>query len=165
MYLSDADPAEALAVWSFEYEIGDEEFLLHCDDIRALKGWPHPSSKGRPAVLLTLDEVPRLSALQRQTLATLVDSPHYDPYIAIVSASPLIRGVLVALRWLNPTPCYKESTHGNIESALEWLQLERGGELPKLRLMVERLGQKATGDLLKRFAHHSMRMRAHSRSP
>jgi hypothetical protein len=139
MYYCEYNQARALGVWVFRGSgITPQEWSAHVDDIRTLTSW-HGKNSLRPAVLLlVLGGTDRPDALRRQELAALTAAPGYNPHLAVVSSNPLIRGALMALRWLQKTPNYEADTFADTTQALGWLEKRRGEALPELALMMAR---------------------------
>jgi hypothetical protein len=159
MYTMAEDRDEGLVVWSFNGVLSQDEWKAHFDDIRALKSWSPTLSK-RVAVILVLDDTDRPTPLQRQTIADLTDSPSYNPYLALVSGNPLVRGALTAIRWLRPNPYYEESTHASVQSALRWLEGKRGASLSAFGPLLRRVTERSQGRLLRAHVRQSLPPRA-----
>jgi hypothetical protein len=119
----------------FGGDVSPEEWGKHLADVDALNTW---RGKIRPAVvLLMLGGAGMPNALIRQKLATLTSKPEYNPYLAIVTSNPLIRGALSALRWLQSAPPnYEADTFARTEQAIGWLEQRRGEPLPELTGMI-----------------------------
>jgi hypothetical protein len=137
MYSQYEDRIEGSVIWIVRGRMSDEELDRHCRDIADMIAWRRELSE-RVAILLFFEGEPP-SALQRKRLAAAIASPHYDPYLAIVSSGVVVRGVLTALRWMRGQSSYEESTHAEKDAALAWLEEKRGRGLAGLRAMVAAL--------------------------
>ena len=144
MYRSVSDAREALAVWSFEGRPSKEEWAKHIQDVEELKGWRARGGQ-RAAIILAADDAARPDARQRSEISKILDSPHYDAYVALVSSSALVRGVLTALRWVRSKPYYEESTHADFDSAVAWLERKRGGPLPVMKKLIGQTQEQKKG--------------------
>lgn len=63
---------------------------------------------------------------------------------ALVSTSPVARGVLKVVQWLNPPGSKRhESVHGSFDFASRWAEKERREPIPALRLLAAQLDRGA----------------------
>ncbi len=143
MYYCEYNLARSLGVWIFQGNaISPSEWDAHFADIRTLIAG-HKTRTTRPAVLLLmLGGTDRPDALKRQELSALTSASGYNPYLALVSRNPLVRGAFSALRWLQKTPNYEGDVFAETAQALSWLETKRGEKLPELLAMSAR-GQAA----------------------
>lgn len=97
----------------------------------------------RYAILIVFDPgFPVPDARTRQRAATVTSASHFDPCLAVVSNSPLMRGVLTAVGWLRRHHVDQEVV-SEVDQGLRWLETRRGAQLPELSRMVVRLGSSA----------------------
>ena len=145
MYVCDYNEERALGVWVFHGPTSAEEWDKHFRDLQRLTSW-HGRVRHRPAVAMVLLEgAGRPDALTRQKLATLTALPTYNPYLAIVSASTLVRGVLTALRWLQKSSFYEVEVFADTVEAIKHLETRRGQPLAELGPMLKRAQATASG--------------------
>lgn len=91
------------------------------------------------ALLVVFDPgYPLPNAGNRKRAAQVTAAPHFDHFVAIVSASPLVRGVLTAINWLRPQQHVNEVFTSPWE-AIGWLEEKRGERLNTLREIEARL--------------------------
>ena len=83
------------------------------------------------------------SAEQRRLMADLWNPMRAPLHLfALVSISPLARGILKVVQWLNPPGAKRrESVHRSFEDALMWAEKERGEPIPAFRGLYAELGQ------------------------
>lgn len=63
---------------------------------------------------------------------------------ALVSTSPVARGVLKVVQWLNPPGTKRrESIHGAFDDAVKWAEQERREPIPALRVLGQQLDRSA----------------------
>jgi hypothetical protein len=83
------------------------------------------------------------SAAQRRLMADLwkpIRAPLH--LFALVSTSPVARGILKVVQWLNPPGAKRrESVHATFEDALSWAEKERGEPIPAFRALHAQIGQ------------------------
>ena len=61
---------------------------------------------------------------------------------ALVSSSPVMRGVMTAINWLRPPP-YRSRACASVDDATAWLEKELGRPLPIARLIEDARAQAA----------------------
>jgi len=64
------------------------------------------------------------------------------PIFALITASPIIRGVATALNWLRP-PTYEISTFAEFDAAVRWAEKHRGEPLPAAHRLLKEARAKA----------------------
>lgn len=70
---------------------------------------------------------------------------------ALVSTSPVARGVMKVVQWLNPPGTKRrESVYGSFEDAAQWAEQERREPIPVLRLLAQQLDRTAPAAAAKR---------------
>jgi hypothetical protein len=83
--------------------------------------------------LLETTGLPQVTALQRQMIARWMDQQRYRTFVhckgvALVTTSPLTRGVLTAIIWLARLPLhYEMRTFASRDAALGWLRRQLSG--------------------------------------
>jgi len=133
MYLSRCRWEFGIAVWWVSGFQTDEEWEQEFADMRELMAHS-PKLPFRPAVLLYLD-CNRPNAMRRKQLAEMSALPAYNPYLAIVTTDPELRGAQVAMRWIGPPPQCEKMVFETTEEAFAWLEEKRGRPLSALRIM------------------------------
>jgi hypothetical protein len=116
----------------------ERDYSDHFDRLEELSGMRR-SGGGQFAVLVLFDPgYPLPNARLRKRAAAVSGAAGFDHFLAIVSDSPLARGVLTAMSWLRPQQHVHEvfvAPHG----ATDWLEAKRGEPLPALRAIESRL--------------------------
>jgi hypothetical protein len=83
------------------------------------------------------------TADQRRLMADLW-TPMRAPLhlFGLVSTSPVARGIMKVVQWLNPPGAKRrETVHSSFEDAVEWAEKERGESLYALRTLHAQLGR------------------------
>ena len=139
MYFCEHNEARALGVWMFRGgDTTPAEWEAHLSDVETVSRW-HARTKLRPAIVIVLLEgAGRPDAVTRQKLAQATEQPGYNPYLAFVSSSTLVRGTLTAMRWLQKTPHYELEIFADSPEAIAYLERRRGQPLPELTAAVAR---------------------------
>lgn len=79
--------------------------------------------KGRGKLeILVYERGPGPNAAQRKQLRTLVEER--DVKVAVVTTSPVARGVMTALSWFAKSAVYRAFAPAELESAFEFLELD-----------------------------------------
>jgi hypothetical protein len=92
-------------------------------------------------ILIVVMGEERPSAAQRRMMADLW-TPMKAPVhlFALVSTSPIARGILKVVQWLNPPGAKRrESAHGSFGEAARWAERERGKPIPVLQTLHDRI--------------------------
>ncbi len=92
----------------------------------------------RLAILSVLDPgAPSPGASRRKQITEVTGRPEYRTVVcAIVTTNPFVRGLVKALKWLQPAE-HPEQMFGEVGSALSWMEAERGQPLPALRALAD----------------------------
>jgi hypothetical protein len=97
----------------------------------------------RRVMYLVVDrENPVPNAGWRRKIALASASYRNNPIVAMVTASPIIRGVATALNWIRP-PTYEISTFADFAAAVKWAERHRGEPLPSSARMLDLARAKA----------------------
>jgi hypothetical protein len=104
----------------------DDDYARYVDVISS----PVLAGSGvRRVMLLVVDkENPAPPAEWRRKIALASAGYAHNPLFAMITASPLIRGVATALNWIRPQT-YEMSAFADFDSAVQWAERRRGGEL------------------------------------
>ena len=89
---------------------------------------------------------PRPDSTWRKQLTAMINAPWpHRRFVALVSGSAVVRGVMTTLRWFTPTPPnYESSTHATISDAIRWAEARRGQKLPRLEALFQEARLRAT---------------------
>lgn len=139
MYFSDFHPERSLLVCRLARG-GDEanDFGPHMDRFRSAAE-ANVGREQKLAILVVIDAGhPMPGSAWRARIAEVTGLPIFQPYLAIVSQNPLVRGVLTALSWIRPKH-YDDTVVPNIREGIAWLEKMRGEPLPELVGMVDRV--------------------------
>jgi hypothetical protein len=93
------------------------------------------------------------SAEQRRLMSDLWRPMNARLHVfALVSTSPVARGIMKVVQWLNPPgTSRREAVHGSFESAASWAEKERGEPVPALRALAQQFERSApTGTAARR---------------
>jgi hypothetical protein len=131
------DIVHVAAVWLFTGSTNtDEDYQAYVDNIEALK----PKMKGRehPAAILVADPGnPVPNASWRRKIAAASSSFEATPLFALVSSSPVVRGIATAINWIRPPP-YEAAVFAHFDEAVAWIESKRGQKQPVFdRLLAE----------------------------
>jgi hypothetical protein len=91
-------------------------------------------------VVVVENAYPPISARRRLFIASVVSNANPRELLtALVTTSPLVRGVMKVVQWFVPSPIGRTaSPHGNFEQAARWIEKNRGEPLyPELRRLLE----------------------------
>jgi len=94
------------------------------------------------AVMVVDKDNPRPDAVWRKRMADASTHIRSKPVFALVSQSPIIRGVLTAINWLRPPP-FETAAFASFEEATQWAQQRTGRSLPILAQLLDRARQDA----------------------
>lgn len=130
MLTLEADDAAGLAVLVFSgVENTDADYARYIDVIGQLDdmGVRARAATGvRPAIVIVVDpENPTPNSAWRKKIADGSADLSSNPLLALVTASPLVRGVAAALNWLRPPP-YTVKTFATFEGGVAWIESVRG---------------------------------------
>jgi len=103
-------------------------------------------------ILIVRASVASPNAEQRRLMSDLWQ-PMKSPLhvFALVSTSPVARGVMKVVQWLDPPGTKRrEAVHGSFEEAARWAEKERGEPIPVLRVLPQQLERTATAATAKR---------------
>jgi hypothetical protein len=93
-----------------------------------------------PVTILVVDEgeAPPPTAEQRRLMAAGWEPLKAPLHVfALVTKSPVSRGIFKVIRWLNPPGSRRrDSVHPTFEKALRWAEAERGGALPEMLVLL-----------------------------
>ena len=92
------------------------------------------------------------SAGQRRLMSELWQPMKAPLHVfALVSTSPVARGILKVVQWLSPPGAKRhESVHGTFEEAAKWVEKERREPIPALSLLAQELDRRAPATAMRR---------------
>jgi hypothetical protein len=115
-------------------DVIDADYERCLASMQELDGAGTGLQQGILAVLVTDPECPRVPPAWRKRMAEFNDAVKARIYcLALVTTSPLIRGVLTAINWLSPPKAgHQLVAHATFELARRWGETVRGAPLPRL---------------------------------
>jgi hypothetical protein len=96
-------------------------------------------------ILIVVMDEDRPTAEQRRMMADLWTPTKAPVHLfALVSTSPIARGIMKVVQWLNPPGARRrESAHGSFTDAALWAERERGKPIPGLGPLHDRIAGKS----------------------
>jgi hypothetical protein len=91
-------------------------------------------------VVVVENAYPSISARRRMFIASVVSEANPGQLLtALVTTSPLVRGVMKVVQWFVPSPIGRAaSPHASFEQAARWIEKQRGEPLyPELRKLLD----------------------------
>jgi len=81
-------------------------------------------------VVVVSAENPLPDARQRRRLADFQSRLRaQQTYIALVTKSPVVRGVITAIQWISRPANVETDAYGTLDAAVRWLEHRRGGDM------------------------------------
>ncbi len=125
----------------------DDDFARYVDTIARFDamaaGWD-----SAVAVMVVDKDNPRPDAVWRKRMADASTDIKCKPVFALVSQSPIIRGVLTAINWLRPPP-FETAAFASLEEATQWAEQRTGRRLPILAQLLDRARQDAAAGTIR----------------
>jgi hypothetical protein len=125
--------------------VSDDELMQFGDALLKLDGAALEVKRTPVTILIVIMNGAPPSAEQRRMM-----SEHWRPLkaplhvFALVSTSPVARGVMKVVQWLNPPGTKRhEAVHGSFEDAAKWAEKERREPIPALRVLAQQLERSA----------------------
>ncbi len=145
-YASSADASLYVGVYSGTTT--DEDYEDCVTSMSAFEKAQRGHALGIAAILVSDPDVPPVPAGWRKRMAAFNESVQASSYLlAIVTPSPIIRGILTAINWLAPPKAgQKRVAHETLAQGSSWIEKQRGRSEPE----IAELYRKARGALTKR---------------
>jgi len=129
------DDHDACVVWLFTGPTNnDADFEKYCDAIVQLDA--AFAGKTAAAILVVDAGNPPPSSPWRKKIADVSATLRSKPTFAMVSASPLMRGVVIAINWLRPA-AYPFTVVSTFDDARAWTEQQHGHSLLCLPRLLE----------------------------
>jgi hypothetical protein len=125
--------------------VSDDELIQFGDALVTLDAAALEVKRTPITILIVIMSGAPPSAEQRRMMSDLW-RPMKAPLhlFALVSTSPVARGVLKVVQWLNPPGAKRhEAIHGTFDDAVRWAEKERREPIPALRVLVQQLDRSA----------------------
>lgn len=133
-YVATDDETRAIVWFLTGKTIEDRDYQAYVDHIgRIDAAW---AGRDGAAVLIVDSGVPPPSSAWRRRIADASARLESRPVFALVTSSPLIRGVVTAINWIRP-PSYPHAVVATPEEAFAWAEQQLGRPLPLARLLSE----------------------------
>ncbi len=124
MFAQAWDAGHGVVLWLISGATTDADYARYITAIRQMDERGRNYTK--PAAVLVADpDAPVPNATWRKRIAEVTTEVRSDAVFALVSESPLVRGVLTALNWIHP-PRYQARAFANVEDAAAWFTEVRG---------------------------------------
>jgi hypothetical protein len=116
----------------------DADFQSYIDSFEGLDAVAARVRGPRGCFVLIVDpENPRPNALWRRRIADASSHLRSRPLVSVVTRSPLIRGVAIAINWLRPLPIELQS-HESLALAAAWIASHRTDDIHGILTRLER---------------------------
>lgn len=126
----------------------DDDFQRYLDTIARFDGmaagWSHAF-----AVMMVDRDNPRPDAMWRKRIAEASTNLKSRPMFALVSPSPIIRGVLTAINWVRPPP-FETAAFATLEDARRWGEAAQKRSLAVLPQLLQRARDDAASGTIRR---------------
>lgn len=137
MFLVEYDAEYGVAILALGPPATDADWTAYGDAIESLN--QKVPSHVRPVLMQFIGSgTPFPTPLTRRRMANLRAHIRADAVNVVVSTSPTVRGVQVALDWLRK-PHYDSSSHPDAESAMAHAEKVIGKRLPALRALYAKI--------------------------
>lgn len=135
MFTSAFDLAHGAAVWLFTgSHNSDEDFERYLTTIRRMAD--RVEGRDAPAAIQVVDGGnPPPGAKWRKRIAEETENLGAGALFALVSPSPLVRGVVTAINWFR-TPPYEVRTFSQFADAVAWIEERRGRRIPAFQQLL-----------------------------
>lgn len=125
--------------------VSDDELMQFGDALVKLDAAALELRRTPVTILIVIMSGAAPSADQRRMMSELwrpLNAPLH--VFALVSTSPVARGVMKVVQWLNPPGAKRrEAVHGTFEDAARWAEKERREPIPALRIIAQQLDRVA----------------------
>ncbi len=132
--------------------VSDDELRQFGDALGKLDGAALEVKRTPVTILIVIMSGAPPSAEQRRLMSELwrpMKAPLHT--FALVSTSPVARGILKVVQWLNPPGAKRrESIHASFDDAVSWAEKERREAIPALRGLAQQLDRSAPTGTAKR---------------
>lgn len=125
--------------------VSDEELMQFGDALVKVDAAALELKRTPVTILIVIMSGAPPSADQRRLMSELWRPMKAPLHVfALVSTSPIARGVLKVVQWLSPPGARRrEAIHGSFEDAATWAEKERREPIPALRLLGQQLDRSA----------------------
>jgi hypothetical protein len=132
--------------------VSDKELLQFGDALFTLDAAGLELKRTPVTILIVIMSGSPPSADQRRLMSELWKPMKAPLHVfGLVSTSPVARGVMKVVQWLNPPGTKRrEAVHGSFEDAAKWAEKERGEPIPALRVLAQQLDRSASAGTAKR---------------
>lgn len=137
MFSSALDESCGVVVWLFTGRANsDDDWARYVDELRAAAA-VRVENEQPVAVMIADEGNPAPNAKWRKRIADEAARIQPKSLVAFVTASALIRGAAVAIRWLTSTP-YELETFATLDEAVAWIERRRARPMPIVRALERR---------------------------
>jgi hypothetical protein len=142
MFTSAFDPAHGAVLWLFSGgENTDEDFERYLESVRRLA--QRVEGRDAPAAIQIVDgDNPPPSAKWRKRIAEETADMGEGALFALVSPSPLVRGVVTAINWFRQ-PSYEVRTFSSFGDAVAWIEQRRGRRISAFETLLAEAREQA----------------------